>query len=65
MTNGRLLAIKGNLPDATTTLRGVMKDAPENPQAHYVLGLILRQTGDMAGAKSELQEANRFSRTTP
>ena len=65
MTNGRLMAIKGNLPDATTALRGVVKDAPENPQAHYILGLILRQTGDMAGAKSELQEANRIQPNNP
>ena len=32
---------------------------------HYVLGLILRQAGDMAGAKSELQEANRIQPNNP
>ena len=30
---------------------------PDNAQAHYMLGQVLRQTGDLAGAKAELQEA--------
>jgi tetratricopeptide (TPR) repeat protein len=57
ITHARLLAIKGNSAEATTALRDVIKDAPENAQAHYMLGQVLRQTGDLPGAKSELQEA--------
>ncbi len=57
ITHARLLAMKGNGPEAVTTLREVIKDAPENAKAHYILGQVLRQTGDLAGAKSELQEA--------
>ncbi len=61
ITHARLLAIKGNSAEAITTLRDVIHDAPENPQAHYILGQVLRQTGDLAGAKSELQEAVKQS----
>ena len=42
---------------AVVTLRGVAKDMPENPQAHYFLGQALMRTGDLSGAKSEFQEA--------
>ncbi len=56
ITHARLLAIKGNSAESITTLREVIKDARENPQAHYILGKVLHQTGDLAGAKSELQE---------
>ena len=56
ITNGRLLAIKGNTADAIVVLREVVKDAPENPQAHYILGQVLRESKDMPGAKNELQE---------
>jgi tetratricopeptide (TPR) repeat protein len=55
--HARLLAIKGNSAAAITALREVIHDAPDNAQAHYILGQVLRQTGDLAGAKSELQEA--------
>ena len=57
ITHARLLAIKGNSAEAITTLRDVVHDAPDNAQAHYMLGQVLRQTGDLAGAKAELQEA--------
>lgn len=57
ITHARLLAIKGNSAEAITTLRDVVHDAPDNAQAHYILGQVLRQTGDLPGAKSELQEA--------
>ncbi len=57
VTHARLQAFKGDPNAAIATLRDVIKDAPENPQAHFILGQVLRQTGDMAGAKTELQEA--------
>ena len=57
LIKGRLEAIKGDYQAAVVTLRGVVKDAPENPQAHYFLGQALMRTGDLAGAKSEFQEA--------
>ncbi len=57
ITHARLLAIKGNSAEAITTLREVVHDAPDNAQAHFILGQVLRQTGDLPGAKSELQEA--------
>jgi tetratricopeptide (TPR) repeat protein len=56
-THARLLAIKGNSAEAITSLRDVIHDAPENAQAHFILGQVLRQTGDLPGAKSELQES--------
>ena len=40
ITHARLLAIKGNGPEAVTTLREVIKDAPENSKAHYILGQV-------------------------
>jgi len=46
-------------------LRDVIKDAPENPQAHYILGQVLRETRDIPGAKNELQEANRIQPNNP
>ena len=57
MIKGRLEAIKGDYPAAVVTLRGVAKDTPENPQAHYFLGQALMRTGDLSGAKTEFQEA--------
>jgi len=57
LIKGRLEAIKGDFATAVVTLRGVAKDAPENPQAHYFLGQALMRTGDVSGAKSEFQEA--------
>ena len=54
ITHARLLAIKGNSAEAITTLRDVIKDAPENAQAHYILGQVLRQTGDLPGAKKRI-----------
>src|SRR5664279_5640870 len=57
LIKGRLEAFKGDYQTAVVTLRGVVKDAPENPQAHYFLGQALMRTGDLAGAKSEFQEA--------
>ena len=52
MFKGRLEAIKGDFPAAVTTFRGVVKDSPENPQAHYFLGQALLKTGDLSGAKN-------------
>ena len=57
MIQGRLQAVKGDLPAAVVTFRGVVKDAPENPQAHFLLGEALAKSGDLAGAKTEFQEA--------
>ncbi len=56
ITHARILAIKGNSAEAITSLRDVIHDAPDNAQAHFILGQVLRQTGDLPGAKSELQE---------
>ena len=46
-----------NLADSISVLRGVLKDAPENARAHYFLAQAMRQSGDMVGAKGEIQEA--------
>ena len=54
ITNGRLLAIKGNTADAVIVLREVIKDAPENPQAHYIFGQVLRETRDMPGSQERV-----------
>ena len=74
MIKGRLEAIKGDYPAAVTTFRGVVKDsaARERPeqirtaaQAHFFLGQALIKTGDMAGAKSEFQEAIKLEPDNP
>ncbi len=36
------------LSEATTLLRAVLQDEPDNPHAHYSLGIILNQAGDAA-----------------
>src|ERR1039458_10094236 len=56
ITHARMLAMKGNSAEAITSLRDVIHDAPENAQAHFIMGQVLRQTGDLPAAKSELQE---------
>lgn len=63
--HARLLALQGKRDDAITTMRAVIRDAPENAQAHFILGQIYRQTGDLAGAKSELQEAIKRQQDNP
>ena len=51
IVRARLLAIKGNSAEAITTLREVIKDAPENAQAHFILGQVLRQIGRPGGSQ--------------
>ena len=34
-------------------------------EAHYMLGIVLKQTGDLDGALTELKEAIRLDPTTP
>jgi len=48
--------------EAITVLKEVLKVRPDHARAHYILGLALFNTGDMAGAKEHLQ---RFLELTP
>ncbi len=54
MIHARLLAIKGNSAEAITTLRDVVHDAPDNAQAHFMLGQVLRQIRRSAGSQERV-----------
>ena len=51
----------GNVSDAAQTLQAVVKDAPNNIQAHYVLGVAFQKQGNLAQAVSEWREALRLN----
>lgn len=53
---------KNQTAEAITALEEVLKVRPDHARAHYILGLALFNTGDMAGAKQHLQ---RFLELTP
>ncbi len=57
MAKARLEGADGKVQDSIQVLQGVLKDAPENARAHYYLAQAYRQSGNSAGAKSEIQEA--------
>ena len=65
LIRGRLEAFKGDYQAAVVTLRGVVKDAPENPQAHYFLGQALMRTGDVSEQRANSRKRSNVGiRTT-
>jgi tetratricopeptide (TPR) repeat protein len=51
----------GDVSDAEQTLQAVVKDAPNNIQAHYALGVAFRKQGNLAQAVGEWREALRLN----
>jgi tetratricopeptide (TPR) repeat protein len=51
----------GDLNDAVQTLQAVVKDSPNNFQAHYALGVALQKQGNLEHAESEWREALRLN----
>jgi Flp pilus assembly protein TadD len=51
----------GDLPGAIERFREAVRLAPENPQAHYQLGLALHRTGERAEAQTHFAEARRLA----
>jgi tetratricopeptide (TPR) repeat protein len=54
---GQIQKAQGNLPDARLTFESAVKSAPENPAAHYYLGITLAELGNTENAESELRKA--------
>lgn len=50
----------GDVNHATQTLQTVIKNAPQNSEAHYVLGVGFEKLGNLERAKSEWREAVRL-----
>ena len=57
---GQILNAQGHLTDAVQTLQSAAKEDPNNPAAHYSLGVALASLGDTGRAAGELQEAARL-----
>jgi tetratricopeptide (TPR) repeat protein len=57
INHGRLLVAQGKPQDAVNDLQKTVKDAADSAQAHYYLGMAYWQSGSLAQANSELQEA--------
>jgi tetratricopeptide (TPR) repeat protein len=51
----------GDYAGAIERFRAAVRLAPDNPQAHYQLGLALRQTGAPDEARAHLAEAQRLA----
>ena len=51
----------GDPSDAAQTLQAVVKDAPNNIQAHYALGVAFQKQGNLEHAVSEWREALRLN----
>jgi tetratricopeptide (TPR) repeat protein len=51
----------GDIDHATQTLQAVIKNAPKNSQAHYVLGITYEKQGNLEQAESEWREALRLN----
>ena len=47
----------GNYPRATQELKTAIQLEPSDPYAHYYLGLTLKKTGDITGARRALVDA--------
>ncbi len=57
----RILLAQNNLHDAQAVVEGTVRIAPESPDAHYMLGVVLIQAGDTTGrGEGELREALRL-----
>lgn len=57
---GQILNAQGHPNDAVHPFEAVLKQDPQNPMAHYDLGITLASTGDSLRATSELQSAVRL-----
>ena len=51
----------GDVSNAEQTLQAVVKDVPNNIQAHYALGVAFQKQGNLAQAVSEWREALRLN----
>jgi tetratricopeptide (TPR) repeat protein len=51
----------GDVSDAAQTLQTVVKDSPNNFQAHFALGVALQKQGNLEHAESEWREALRLN----
>ena len=51
---------EGHAADAVQALQGVIRNAPDNSQAHYALGVAFEKQGDLQRARSEWEEALRL-----
>jgi len=51
----------GNVNDAVQTLQAVVRDSPNNIQAHYALGIGLQRQGNLERAEKEWREALRLN----
>lgn len=58
---GEILNVRGRSSEAVQPLEAAIKLNPQNPFAHYHLGLTLSATGDIQRASSELQAAIRLN----
>jgi len=51
----------GDVTSAAQTLQSVVKDAPNNIQAHYALGVAFQKQGNLEHAETEWREALRLN----
>src|SRR5207253_9950433 len=61
---GRILLSSGKTEEAISELRQRVAEAPDSAQAHHYLGIAYWQSGEVAQAQSELQEALRSEEHT-
>jgi tetratricopeptide (TPR) repeat protein len=59
--SSRLQISGGDVNDAAQTLQTVVKDAPNNIEAHYTLGVAFQKQGNLQRAESEWREALRLN----
>jgi tetratricopeptide (TPR) repeat protein len=57
---GEILNAQGRPTEALQPFQAALQRDPQNPAAHYDLGITLASTGDILRATSELQSAVRF-----
>jgi len=58
---GQMQISDGNVNDAAQTLQTLVKNSPNNIQAHYALGVALQRQGNLERAESEWREALRLN----
>lgn len=58
--SGQILNARGRPNDAIHPFESALKQDPQNPTAHYNLGITLASTGDTLRATTELQSAIRL-----
>lgn len=56
----RLARERGELPQAEALLRRALADAPRFPDLRQQLGMVLLESGDLAGARAEFQRAQEI-----